>query len=156
MARAAKPKVDNTLSKANGYLTDGSGNPILQNGKRVPVKGTTPTSKPLTSTQTTKAAATANQIAETAYNPAGAVYPSGPNKGKALPALTYQQALAEMRTEGLLADPRVAKIALGALTRVYAPGERGRPLTKQAEAALSSTLGSLGSPLGSSTLLTGR
>ncbi len=86
--------------------------------------------------QLNKFKTSAFNIARTAFNPNGAVYTSGPNKGKPLPALTYQQAVTEMRSAGV-----PLSLALPALNQVYQPGVRGRPLAPDASAfGLSSAL----------------
>jgi NADH dehydrogenase/NADH:ubiquinone oxidoreductase subunit G len=92
-------------------------------------KAQTGTSKPLSVTESRVIASKANTIAEVAYKG------GTDSKGGPLPQLSYQQALAEMRDEGLLANPQSAKVAIGALNRMYGEGERGRPVSKKSQAA---------------------
>jgi hypothetical protein len=90
--------------------------------------------KPLTVSEKQDAAATANTIAAQAFKGVPAVTRTNANGTvtvvhAALPKLSYQQALDEMRQEGLLADARTAAIAMQALNRVY-----GKPLTATQQA----------------------
>jgi len=92
-------------------------------------KAQTGGSKPLSVTESRVISSKANTIAEVAYKG------GTDSKGNPLPQLSYQQALAEMRDEGLLANPQSAKVAVGALNRMYGEGERGRPVSKKGQAA---------------------
>lgn len=125
-AQSVAPMPDPSLSNSVHHLVDQYGNPILgADGKQIPT-GTQPKAKvpkagkPLTVSEKTTTSATANTIAAQAFHGAPAVMNAdGSIKDEALAKLSYQQALDEMRQEGLLADPRTAKIAIAALNRLY-------------------------------------
>jgi hypothetical protein len=126
--RATKPTKPTTFKGSDGrtYIYDPkTGTAKLIAGQSGPK---TKQPKPLTPSETRTTAGTANTIASVAFNG------GTDSKGNPLKPLTYQQAIAEMRNEGLLADPQHAKLALAALNRLYAPGVRGRPVAKKTQA----------------------
>lgn len=125
-AKAARP--DPSLSRAVGYQVDSNGKPI--GGKVTPLPGYTldphtgavvkqakPTvakaAKPLTVTEGRGVVEKASAIAN------GALSGGNDKSGTYHPPLSYPDALNELRNEGLLADPRSARLAIATLDRVY-------------------------------------
>ncbi len=125
------PRFDSTNSNSNKYRSDQYGNPLLRNGKIVPLPGYKPaknnqdvvptgsspgsSSRVLTPTESTTFTKSAMQIATNAANG------GKDDKGVFHPPISREQALQEMQLAGLFADLRTARIAMKALNKAFPP-----------------------------------
>ncbi len=138
-APTGKPHFDSTNSNTNKYRSDQYGNPILRNGKIVPLPGYKPaktgrdavpasssSSSAPTLTESVNFTKSATQIATNAVN--GGTDP----KGVYHPPVSRDEALQEMRLAGLFADPRTARIAMRALNKAYGTLAQARAGVKAA------------------------
>lgn len=119
-AKAPGPaKVNTTLSKANGYLTDGSGNAILKGGKKQPYNAGGPATKPISATTLRKAGTDAEDL----YHGVTKKNAQGQDVTVAY-TQTYQDAIKTLMGR----YPELGRQGvLDLVNRWYQPGQFGRP-----------------------------
>lgn len=142
-AKAAAPSA--SLTRANGYLTSNNGQPIRDGqgglrpiaGYRLNPAGTgvvstkTAAGPQLSAVQVQKYKGTAATIAENAYKGFTPAATKADPTPKPIPPIGYQEALDEMRKEGI-----PDRISIPKLNQWYSTaGARGRPYTKAQQAA---------------------
>jgi hypothetical protein len=137
----AQQNANTAASRAANAKANADRNYTLAQRKAAAAAAAKKQPKPLSPTQARTIVSTASNIADVAYN-------GGTDaKGNTLKQLSYQDALKELQNEGLLSDPRSAKLAVAALNRRYGPGDRGRPVPPKAQAVWNQTAAAFKPPL---------